>query len=231
MQKVTPLPVSHASAALPASPADPSAHPMDLQQLTDDLTSVINRLKLYFAIGDMTDAERKRLIGAGVRRYGFLDKTSDLAAAFPQYSPALFNVLDLKDKMRDIEYTRNLFTAANELQRLASAAMALESDAAYKMALRYYASVQQLARQGDHGAQAVFSMLELFFKRSKRNTTEEPTDHELERDFRALLHGRRDGQITVESHTPHTAGRQRTVVDETVRPSETLHAKVTAQIE
>ena len=197
-------------------PLAPLAHPQDLQQLTDDLNSVISRLQLYFAIGDMTDAERRRLLGAGVRRYGFLDKTSDLAAAFPQYSPAMFSVAEMKEKIRDVEFLRNIHTAASELARLASSALAVEGDAAFKLALRYYASVQQLARQGDQGAQAIFRVLELFFKRSKRTAEqEEPTDHQLERDFHALLHGRRDGQITIESRTPHAAQRQRVVVDDT----------------
>ena len=217
MKKVTPD-VSNVTSLEPAAPL---AHPQDLQQLTDDLNSVIVRLQLFFAIEEMTDAERRRLraTASGVRRYGFIDKTSDLAEAFPQYSPAMFDVAKLKDKIRDIEYLRNLITAAGELIRLASAALALESDAAYKLALRYYASVKQLARQGEQGAQAVYRVLELFFKSMTRKAGEEPSDHKLESDFRALLHGRRDGRIEIQATTPHAEQRVREVIDQTHRPA------------
>jgi hypothetical protein len=57
-------------------------------------------------------------------------------------------------------------------------------------------------------------MLQPFFKRPRR-PGEEPTEPEVERDVRALLHGKKDGKVVIENETPHVVGGKHVVVDET----------------
>jgi len=78
----------------------------------------------------------------------------------------------------------------------------------------YYNSVRDAARRNVPGAQELFNILELFFRRG-RISDGEPTEPELERDFRALLHGHKDGKIVIENERPHMEGGKHVVVDET----------------
>ena len=158
--------------------------------------------------------DRRRKLGSGIRRYGFIDKTSDLALANPQFAPAFFNAGDLKDIVRDIEMSRNLLNLLQQFARLVNDSLLLFSDEAFSMALLYYNSVKELARRNVPGAEAVFRALEPFFRRPRR-PGEEPTEPEVERDIRALLHGKKDGKIVVENEKPHLVGGKHVVVDET----------------
>jgi len=192
-------------------------HEDDLEGLMSDLQATIDRYTSYFDVTHLTNVARRRKQGSGVRRYGFIDKTSDLSQAFPQYNPPLFDYDELKEYLRDIEFLRNLLAMVNELARLISNALLVYGDEAYRLALRYYNSVRQLAREGDPGAIAVFNMLQTFFRRGRR-PGEEPTEAEVERDLRALLHGKKDGRIVIENERPHMTGGKHVVVDETHKP-------------
>ena len=85
----------------------------------------------------------------------------------------------------------------------------------FNFALAYYANVRTIA---DHAktepAISVFNILRRFFKRKRTHQTgSEPTEMQLERDLRALLHGRKDGEIIIKNETPHTAGGIHEVID------------------
>jgi len=56
--------------------------------------------------------------------------------------------------------------------------------------------------------------LQLFFKRG-RQTSDEPSDTEVERDVKALLEGRKDGKIVIENETPRAKGGKHLVFDDT----------------
>ena len=123
----------------------------------------------------------------------------------------------LKEKLRDIEYLRDLLALVLELSRLITNNLLVESDEAYRMALEYYNSVNRLARAGDAGAIAVFNMLEPFFKRPRR-TSQQPTEHQLERDVRALLHGTKEGEIILKNTGAKVIEGERTVIDDVHKP-------------
>jgi len=192
-------------------------NPDDLEGLMNDMLHVIDRFNTYFDAVELTNTERRRLLGSGIRRYGFIDKVSDLAETFPQYNPAMFDLAALKEKLRDIEFLRNLLALSNELARQISNCIMVESNESFRMALEYYNSVRRLALAGDAGAIAVFNMLEPFFRRTRR-AGEQPTEHELERDVHALLHGKKDGRIVIENERPHMTGGKHAVIDQTHKP-------------
>jgi len=60
--------------------------------------------------------------------------------------------------------------------------------------------------------------LRSFFHR-RRQQGDEPTEHEVERDVRALLHGHKDGKVLIENEHPHMEGGKHTVIDETHKPN------------
>jgi len=161
-------------------------------------------------------SDRRRKSGPGIRRYGFIDKTSDLALANQVFSPALFSAQDLKDLVRNIELIRNLLNYLQQYVRLTQDCLLVMGDDAYSMALLYYQSVRELAHRNVPGAEQVFRALEPFFRRRHTGTGEEPpTEPEVERDVRALLHGKKEGEIIIRNEADRIIKGKRTVIDAT----------------
>jgi hypothetical protein len=73
--------------------------------------------------------------------------------------------------------------------------------------------VKEMSRRGDPVAMELFRTLQPFFRRPKRSAAE-PTEKELERDFHALIHGKKDGKLVIENVKPKLAGGIHKVVDE-----------------
>jgi hypothetical protein len=188
-----------------------------LEPYLTDLTGMFDRLLKYLNNLSLTNAERFRLLGSGVRRLGFIEKVADTAEELPQYIPPFFDLARLRGLMRDIEILRVIRTTAQSIDRLANDALLVDGNDAFQAALMYYNTVKEAARRNVPGAMEVFKMLELFFRRGKR-TDEEPTEKELLRDVKSLLHDRKDGEIVIKNEKPHTAGGKHEVMDETHFP-------------
>jgi len=188
--------------------------PDNLEQLLSDVEEILDIIRHDMQTEALTPAARRRMLGSGVRRYGFIDKTSDVAAQYPEFAPAFFNSNALKTKLREIELLRNLSVAFQQMLRITDDVMLQVSDEAFQEALAYYNTVGEAAKRRQPGAQAIFRLLQTFFRRGRR-PNDEPTDPEVERDLRALLHGRKDGKIVVEAEQPHIVAGQRIVADET----------------
>ena len=184
-----------------------------LESIQDDLASALGTF--YEISGDIaiSPAERRRLLGSGVRRYGFLDKVSDVGLANTDFAPPFLNLATLKELIRHIETLRNISTTLQQLVRMNSDLLLTTGDDAFRMALIYYNAVRDAARLRVPGAQAIFETLRLFFQRSRR-TADEPTEIEVERDVKALLHGKKDGKIVIENETPHVKRGKHLVLDD-----------------
>ena len=168
-------------------------------------------------------AERRRLRGSGVRRYGYIDKVSDIAAEYPQFWPAFIGGDDdpasgserLKKLIREIEVLRNLLIAFRNGAQNAEDMLLTAGDDAFRLANFYYRNVRDAARSKVAGAANVFEMLQLFWQRPRRNgTSEEPTLPEIERDFRGVLHGRKDGFVNAQHESPKLTGGSHEVIDD-----------------
>ena len=148
-----------------------------------------------------------------VRRYGFLDKVSDIAEGNPEFVPPFMNTAELKKLIRQIELLRNISANLEQLLRMTNDELLLTGDEAFRIALMYYNSVRDAARRHVQGAESLFNILRLFFNR-RRTTSNEPTEKELERDEKALLHGKKDGEIVIKNENPHTTGGVHEVIDD-----------------
>jgi len=188
----------------------------DVSEAIDKVNAIIADLSEY--IGDaLSLRERRGKRSPGVRNYGFMDKVSDIAMANQEFAPTVFNVVEMKELIRQIELLRDLSVALSKFQRIVSDELMMVSDEAFNMALMYYNSVRDLARRRVPGAEAVFRELQLFFRR-RRPATDEPTEAEILRDVKATLHGRKDGKIVIENEKPRMVGGKHVVVDETQKP-------------
>ncbi|MCL2289196.1 MAG: hypothetical protein FWC34_00595 [Bacteroidetes bacterium] len=185
----------------------------ELKAIHDEVYNLMEKFPEISQDVALADAERRRLLGSGIRRYGFIDKVSDLAAGNPEFVPPFMNLEDLKDLIRQIEILRNTSANLQQLLRMVNDELLVDGDEAYRLALMYYNSVRDAARRRVPGAAALLNMLRPFFSRSRRRS-DEPTEKEIERDVKALLHGTKDGEIIVKNENPTTSGGVHEVVDE-----------------
>jgi len=177
----------------------------------------------------LSEAERRRLLGSGVRRYGFIDKVSDVAQDNLEFVPPYLDLDQLKKYLRDIENLRNISVTLRQLSRLNTDLFLIISDEAFRLALMYYNSVRDASRRRVPGAEAVFQVLQLFFQRPRRGS-DEPTEIELKHDVNALLHGKKDGKIIIENEAPHTTGGKHLIIDETHKDKVNFRENESGQI-
>jgi hypothetical protein len=162
---------------------------------------------------NLTGTDRRRLIGAGVRNYGFIDKSFDIARDNPQFMPPNFDLTLLNWNMHELEDFRQLMWVLQQFTQAASNAFLLQADACYRDALRIYGSLQEQTRNKVPGAEPLFQALRTFFSRSRRQPADEPTEMELERDIKQLLHGKADGEIVIKNESPRAQGGVHEVID------------------
>jgi hypothetical protein len=195
--------------------------------IADDLQNWLNTLQAGFQnvaalvpqleTTGLDATERRRLLGSGVRRYGFIDKVSDTAEVYPQFWPAFgASREELKTMLRDIEVLRNLLVWFRYASRVVQDLLLIEGNEAFRAAGAYYTTARDGARRKNPEAAQVYDMLKLFWHRPRR-TSDEPTIPELERDVRALLRGSKDGQVTVSNESDRVIKGKKVVIDNTQR--------------
>ena len=188
-----------------------------LEVITGQLNNVLRSITEHTANLALTGADRHRMNGSGVRRLGFIEKIMDTAELRPEFKPPFFNLEEMTDLSQVIELLRNIRSLALAVDRIANDALLVAGDESYRMALMYYNSVRDAARRRVPGAEELFRILELFFRRGRR-TDIEPTETEVLRDAKALLHDHKDGKIVIENRQAHVEGGKHVVVDETHKP-------------
>jgi hypothetical protein len=217
--KKKPAAIRNASTPAPANERNTGTHEQNIPLLPvntmEDITEgTRSEMKDFEDItrNNLTALQRKRKIGAGTRNYGFIDKVSDIAAANSDYAH-FFNLNDLKNCIRNIEMCRDLYLLLLQFARAASNTMMIYSDDAYSMALNYYNTVKEQAKQGDNEAVELYDELKKSFKRKKR-ISETPTGKEIIKDVKALERGTKDGKIVIENIKPKLTGGVRKVIDD-----------------
>jgi hypothetical protein len=161
---------------------------------------------------NMTGKDRRRLFGAGVKNYGFIEMAYDVARENPDFMPPHLNLENLQEGLRNFENMRQLVFELEQYLQAANNVMLLESDSHYRNSLRIYGSLQEQSRNRVEGAQPLFKALQTFFHRRKRGRGE-LTEKELLRDAKKLLHGKADGEIVIKNESPDVTGGKRKVID------------------
>ena len=76
--------------------------------------------------------------------------------------------------------------------------------------------------------------LAFFFALSRRRRISAadapPTEMQIERDIKALLHGKKDGEVIVRNERPHVSGGTHEVIDETHSGHAAVKATVTENL-
>jgi len=166
---------------------------------------------------ELNTNDRKRLLGSGVRRYGFIEKVLEVGRDYPQFWPAFGgDEAALRERVDEIDVLRNLLVWFRVAARTVGDLLLLAGDDAFRIAGSYYATSRDGARRKNPDAVQVFEMLRLFWRHRRRmSSSEEPTMHEVLRATDALLHGRKDGQITVRNESDSIIKGERVIIDHT----------------
>ena len=176
--------------------------------------------------GGLTGSDRRRLVGAGVRNNGFIDKAFDIARDNPQFMPPHFDVEALIQNMEDLEDLRQLTWTLQQFFQAVSNALLVKSDSCYRDALRIYASLREQARNRVEGAEPLFNALRTFFSRRRMPANDEPTEMELERDIKRLIHGKADGEIIIKNESPKVGGGLHEVIEHVHKGKSAFKASV-----
>jgi hypothetical protein len=188
--------------------------PLTLNMIVD----LIRNAELLFTpfANTFTPKDRTRLVGGGIKNLGFIETAHESALNNPPFIPPYLNMADYNESILDFTRKRTLFTLLQQFAQQVSDSMLLASDASYHCALEYYNSIKEAARQRVPGAEAEYNLLSRYFKKSKPTKDGgAPTEAEIERDVRSLLHGTKEGRIVVENENPDLSGGKRHVEDET----------------
>jgi hypothetical protein len=187
----------------------------DLQSISENLAAAQETMLRISQNTAASSSQRRRLLGSGVRRYGFIDKVSDIAMDNLEFAPPFFDIDEVKDLMRQIETLRNISATLLQLTRLNADLLLLSGDEGYRLALLYYNAVSVAKRRRIPGAESVFQALSLFFQRNSSTAADHPTEAQIERDVRALLKDKKSGKIVIENETPKIQKNKKIVIDET----------------
>ena len=186
-----------------------------------DTEAVVSDIQTKLQIDtNLTGRERARLIGVKARNYGFINKAYDIAHDNPVFATPNFNLTGMAKTLDILEQSRQLTMVTEQLQRLAEDVLMTTCTTAYRDALRIYGNLREQSRGKVAGADALFQQLRQYFSLRRRNGETEPpppTEHELELDFKRVMQGKADGQMTIKHESPHLTGGVHEVVDE-VRP-------------
>jgi len=197
------------------SASDTQPRPLDsvIQQLIYDLENNMHHFMSSENIdNNLTGRDRLRLFSAGVRNYGFIDKAFDIARDNPQFMPPNFDIDKLYTNLRELEDLRQLMLVLQQFLQLVTNCFMQKADICYRDALRIYGSLQEQTKNRVPGAEPLFEALRTFF-RKRRRQGEEPTEMELERDFKRLIHGKADGEIIIKNESPHISSGVHEVID------------------
>jgi hypothetical protein len=181
-----------------------------LESLREDVNNIVEGPEL-------SQSQRRIMQGAGARRYGLIDEISDIMDVNQQFIPPTMDIYIFKGNIRYFEWARNSAILAQQILRTLLDVQLILGDGIYRDALSYYGAVRDSARRRVPGAPDLFRRLRIFFTNMRRQHQEDPTEAQLLRDFRALEHGRKEGEIVIRNENDSVIKGNKTVLDDVHR--------------
>jgi hypothetical protein len=183
----------------------------------NELAQIVNQAREDIAA---QTGRRSVAVGKGFRNYGFMMAANQSMNNFPELAPNFVYPGDFNAVVEDYLFARDVSERMLAISNDVRDIMNIFGNLGFDFALAYYSNVRSIAeRTRDKTAISVFEILRRFFSRKRTPlTSDEPTEMQLERDFHALLHGRKDGEIVIKNENPTLSGKVHEVVDDTHSP-------------
>jgi hypothetical protein len=161
----------------------------------------------------LSPEERKHLVSVAVGSHGFIDVCFEHARSMPSLLPSWLTLEKFAADRDEFETLNTLCVASARFGKQGADLLLKASDTAMRDARALYQSVQAAADNRVAGAETVLAELAPFY-RSRGHKADEPSEGDVERDVRSLLHGTKEGRVVVENTKPHTTPGKRNVIDE-----------------
>jgi hypothetical protein len=202
--------------ATPAKKKASSKAKSGLAFITEDVQEMMEVFMDNVSVDStLTQSERRRLVSAGVKNYGLIDKAYDIARDNPKFLPSYIDAQEIWQDMHDFEEMRQLVLVLEKFLQLANESMLVRGNKCFHDALRVYGALKEMTKSRVPGAKPLFDSLQTFFRRRKKQGEEDTTIKKLDKDYHGLIHGTRSGKIVVEAEKPHLVGGKRVIVDKT----------------
>jgi hypothetical protein len=177
---------------------------------------------------NLTPKERARLTSAGIRNYGFIEKTLDLGKDNPDFLPPHFDMAAFAGTLHDFDIIRQLYVVVEKFETLIWDCMLLKSDFLYKDALRVYNGFKEQAKGNVPGASDLLKELEPYFKKGKLGGKKATLKEEM-RKMKSIAEGKTEGEIIVRNIKPQTTGGVHEIIE--VTGKEHIEGKETKKLE
>jgi hypothetical protein len=185
-----------------------------MDMIATDLNSILEMfmevLKLFT---NLSPAERARLVGAGVRNYGFIEKARDIARDNPTFLPPNFDVDQFSADLESFDKVRQVYLVGEKLETMASDKMLLMSNDLYRESLRVYNTLKEQSKARVPGARDLFMALETFFKK-RRTADRPPTEAEEIRRARGIIKGTVEGEMLLKNEKAKKTGGVHEVIED-----------------
>jgi hypothetical protein len=183
---------------------------------------------------DELSVEQRRsyaAVAVGLRRAGFIDNITSIIESNLQFAPREFNMASFKLDVLVFDIIRNCTIMATQILRMLMDLQLSLGARIYRSGLEYYAGVKVAAHNNRQGAHELLRRLGVFFNNFGRgHHKEDPTEMEILRDFKALEHGRKDGEIIIRNEGDKIVKGGKVVIDtahkQTGAFKETEHGKI-----
>jgi len=207
---------------------------INVDYLAENISYYLNRFIQEENIDStLNGKERLRLFGAGVRNYGFIEKSWDIVRDNPDFRPSLFNHEQFGEDITEFDKYRQLYFLLEKFLAVVNEAMLVRSDVLFRDALRIYGNLREMSRARVPGAEPLFRALLQFFRRNRsaEMVEAEPTIKQLEKNFNKLIHGHADGEIVIKNEKPRLVAGSRKVVDNVRKGKSAIKETAQAEIE
>jgi hypothetical protein len=180
----------------------------------------------------MRPLDRRRLNGVGIKKLGFIETAYELAVSNQEFLPHWLSINKFDDDNGRFNTLKIIMSLSKQIEELLWNITIESADILYTDALEFYQSVQSAAKRRVDAAEALFNELRVFFtsRGSWSQNEDAPTEKQAQRDFTAVLHGRRDGEVAVRNVRPKLTAGKREVIDKKFTDTEQFKETEEAEI-
>jgi hypothetical protein len=139
------------------------------ESITEEIKALIlEAIDLFAHFGKtFTPTDRTRLIGAGIKNFGFIETSFNSASTNPNLLPQYLKIDKYKDGINDFKRKQSISLLIQQFAQNVSDGMLSAGDTAYHDSLEYYEAVKEASRHHVPGAEQEYDLLKKYFKRSK----------------------------------------------------------------
>jgi len=194
--------------------------PKKLEELREESIHLDNLLQDIVSDG-LSGMNRHQKNAIGDIRLGFVHNVFRYINDSTDFNPIGFDSEYYSQLMEQLDLTSQTITHLGSAIRLLRDIGIVTGDVLYGLALLWYRNIQVLSERRVPGAEAIYRELRTHFRNLGRRTSSAdnpPTEAQILRDAKALLRGKKDGEIVIEGHAKHTTPSEKKVLDDTHKP-------------